>query len=227
MLFKLPICYIYFLVSARSRQSSFGYDSAPPQPTFAPTPAPPPSTGPMGMYPTSQPSYGGFGSSLDYSHPSSSAVPSWNTQVSAPSPMVPSNVPAAPPSIFNPASAVPSSMAPPVADGPPLPMGHIPDHGGPGYKPPVSDGFGWNDPPPMSLTSKPKASSLTTKTTTSLSSEPITQPLMGAPPSEVPPTNHANQYGIMNPANTGMAGPPLPPPANSMMSGGPGMYGAR
>eukprot|EP00095_Tigriopus_kingsejongensis_P008051 maker-scaffold201_size263271-snap-gene-1.32 protein:Tk08051 transcript:maker-scaffold201_size263271-snap-gene-1.32-mRNA-1 annotation:"hypothetical protein CAPTEDRAFT_20326" len=201
-------------VGQRSRQSSYGGGySEPAQP--AQSYAPPPSGN---LYNPAQPSYGsGFSSGMDAS------APNWNTQVSSAAPMVPSSA-AAPPNIFNPAEAVPSSMAPPPAGmatasaGSYQPAGHLPDHGGPGFRPPSSNGSGWNDPPPMAVNSRSKLASMGTKTTSALSAVPITQPLLGGASMEAPPVNHANQYGIMNPANM------APPPSSNPMMGGSDPY---
>lgn len=49
-----------------------------------------------------------------------------------------------------------------------------------GYNPPTSSGPGWNDPPPLSSISRPKAQ-VKTVNTMPTTFEPITQPLFGAP----------------------------------------------
>ena len=71
----------------------------------------------------------------------------------------------------------------------------------PGQGPPSSSGPGWNDPPPMALTAKPKTAPPKTVASNPVSSQPITQPLMmgGAPapdPYGMPPAPmQQQQYG--------------------------------
>ena len=93
------------------------------------------------------------------------------------------------------------------------PGGHLPPPPTQGaYKPPSSNGPGWNDPPPMAVNTKPKTNM--TKTVQS-SSAPITQPLMmvpGAAPEPGPPA----MYGMQPPPQSQQyqqqtfAPPPVP-----------------
>jgi len=50
------------------------------------------------------------------------------------------------PGIFNPAEATPAPTLPP-----PAVLDRQPDQPGPGFMPPVSSGYGWNDPPPATV----------------------------------------------------------------------------
>ena len=124
------------------------------------------------------------------------------------------------PTTFMTPSAPMSHSAPPPADN------YIPDQGGPGHLPPTSSGPGWNDPPPMALMSKPKTTAASVTTTSSVPSEPITQPLMGGAPvpdpySSAPPLPSSyGGYGAPPDSMFGQTNMAQPPPANSssMMS---------
>jgi len=124
---------------------------------------------------------------------------------------------------------------------PPLGFKHTPDHGGPGWKPPVSNAHGWNDPPP-SVVSKPRTAPLTPSYT---NQGPISQPLMtqgqgqGAP-EVLPPSSGFQPAPIHNiapaaPADYQQNNPAIPssnsgwggfqPAAVGGYNQGPGMMG--
>ena len=65
--------------------------------------------------------------------------------------------------------------------------GHIPDQPSPGFTPSVSNGSGWNDPPPMMI-SKSNQKTEPTVSPSDPAAAPITQPLYGsAAPEPAPP----------------------------------------
>jgi len=101
------------------------------QPTQQPTYMQP-TTQPSYLQPTQQPSY-----LQPTQQPTYGTQPQYNYE----------QQPTQSPSMFTP-ELTPAPMTP----GLPPPVGHnvnTPDHGGPGFKPVVSSGSGWNDPPPM------------------------------------------------------------------------------
>lgn len=108
--------------------------------------------------------------------------------VSAPAP-----APAPAPAIFTPESPVSGGqnlLGPSGQQFTSTPSGqHVPDQPGPGYSPAVSNGSGWNDPPPM-MTKAPSKQEAT------VTSSAITQPLFGAPePTQPPAAGNAGPGG--------------------------------
>ena len=97
------------------------------------------------------------------------------------------------PHFFTPDSgAAAPAMAPPPASH------HTPDQPGPGFTPAVSNGAGWNDPPPLMTKATPSLAA--TNTTPALSSEPITQPIFGSSGVQEPVPAQANTWGGFQPA---------------------------
>lgn len=99
-----------------------------------------------------------------------------------------------------------STSGPGGAGGVPLPpvgFHHTPDHGGPGHKPAVSSGAGWNDPPP--LVSRPKTVQPHV-TESNYQTGAITQPLIGG---SVPDSTPAAPAPVAAPSWTGFQ--PAPP----------------
>jgi len=99
----------------------------------------------------------------------------------------PSQASVSQPSYFNPAAdagmLAPSSTYTHLASQPaPALTGHIPDQPSPGFTPMVSNGSGWNDPPPMMTKSGKKLEPSVTSTV----NDPITHPLYGAAPEPTP-----------------------------------------
>jgi len=91
--------------------------------------APPAAPQYQGFQPASTPQFSGFQpQEPQYSAPS---LPGGQQQA---------------PGIFNPAEATPAPTLPP-----PTVLERQPDQPGPGFMPPVSSGYGWNDPPPATV----------------------------------------------------------------------------
>ena len=131
---------------------------------------------------------GGYGQYGQYGQPQPLSDP-YNTGYQQPS----YTEAASQPHFFTPeAGGAVSSMAPP-------PTGHVPDQPGPGFTPMVSNGSGWNDPPPMMI--RKTTPSQGTTTTPALSSDPITQPLFGGQEPAPAPAQH-NTWGGFQPAPT-------------------------
>ena len=123
------------------------------------------------------------------------------------------------PHFFTPDSgAAASALAPPPA------THHMPDQPGPGFTPAVSNGSGWNDPPPMMTKAAPSLAA--TNTTPALSSDPITQPLFGSTAVQEPapaptwggfqpaPVQAETSYHHQTPAGFAGFQPADPPPVN-------------
>lgn len=93
--------------------------------------------------------------------------------------------------------AAASPMAPPPASH------HLPDQPGPGFTPAVSNGSGWNDPPPMMTKAVPEAVTNTTPA--------ITQPLFGSAVQEQGPAQ-TNTWAGFQPAPVQAETSHPPPP---------------
>ena len=105
--------------------------------------------------------------------------------------------------------AAASPLAPMAPMVPPPASQHMPDQPGPGFTPAVSNGAGWNDPPPMMTKAAPSLAA-NTNTTPALSADPITQPLFGSGVPEPGPAQ-TNTWGGFQPAPV-QAESSYPPP---------------
>ena len=82
---------------------------------------------------------------------------------------------------------------------------HVPDQPGPGYSPAVSNGSGWNDPPPLMTKAQSKQESNVTSA--------ITQPLLGAPEPTQPPSAGPGGWAGFQPAPVPQQQPSAPAPS--------------
>ena len=130
------------------------------------------------------------------------------------------------PALFTPGPAEPGPglAAPPgghyskLASTPaPALTGHVPDQPSPGFTPYVSNGSGWNDPPPAMISKSGQKQEPVV--TPALPSEPITQPLFGsAAPEAAPPTGPSGWAGFQ-PAPVSAPGYQQPPPQQQAVPG--------
>merc|ERR1719234_217337 len=126
----------------------------------------PPAPQYQGFQPASTPQFTGF-------------QPQQEPQYTTPG--LPGGQQAQAPGIFNPAEATPAPALPP-----PAVLDRQPDQPGPGFMPPVSSGYGWNDPPPATVAKN--AFSRQTATAPTPAAEPPQQFFTPTPVQQPAPT---------------------------------------